>query len=158
MGWAASIPRQREWLRTLDREIAGAIGGRGLDRAWVFPETLLRSYERNPAMSPDPYRLATEPIRSITRLTGAERIPEPLASQLRTLVAVHDGRYVLVPLEVSFEPGSAGGRARLRLAVLDARSTEFRWLGDVRSDPSPSLNPAGVSSLAARVADLIAAP
>lgn len=158
MGWAATIPRQREWLRMLDREIAAESAERGLDRAWVFPEALVRSYERNPAMSPDPYRLATEPIRAITRLTGSERIPEPLASQLRTLVAVHDGRYVLVPVEVAFEPVTSGGRARLRLVLLDARSTEFRWLGEVRSDPSSSLSPAVATSLAARVADLIAAP
>lgn len=159
LGWAAGIPRQREWLRSLDQEIAFALGERGLERAWVFPEALLRSYERNPAMSPDPYRLSVAPLRALTRLTGEQRLPEPLASQLRTLVAVHDGRYVLLPLEVSFEPEAAGsGRARLRLLLVDARSTELRWLGEVRSDPSSALNPGVAASLAARLADLIAAP
>lgn len=160
MGWAASIPRQREWLRALDAEIAHELGERGLGTAWVFPADLVRAYERNSAMSPDPHRLASAPLRGLTRLTGQERIPDPLGSQLRTLVAVHDGRFVLLPLEVAFEPaneGEAGGRARLRLVLLDARSAEVRWLGEVRSDPSPALTPAVAASLAARMADLIVA-
>ena len=88
------------------------------------------------------------------------RIPEPLASQLRTLVAVHDARFALLPLEVAFEKaavGTAGGRARLRLAIVDARTTELRWVGEVRSDPSPVLNPGVTTSLAGRLADLIVA-
>ena len=159
LGWAAGIPRQREWLRELDQEIAFALGERGLDRAWVYPEALARSYQRNPSLSPDPHRLATEPLRGVARLNPDLRVPEPLATQLRTLVAMHDGRYVLLPLEVAFEPDTgATGRARLRLMLVDARSTEVRWLGDVRSDPARLLSPGVPASLAARMADLIAAP
>ena len=159
LGWAAAIPRQRDWMRALDQEIAFALGERGLERAWVFPEALSRSYQRNPSLSPDPSRLAIEPLRSVARLNPDLRVPEPLATQLRTLVAMHDARYVLLPLEVAFEPDTGtSGRARLRLMLVDARSTEIGWLGDVRSDPSPVMTPAVAASLAARMADLIAAP
>lgn len=158
LGWAAGIPRQREWLRELDREISLALGERGLERAWVFPEALVRSYQRNPTLSPDPSRLAIEPLRGISRLNPDLRVPEPLATQLRTLVALHDSRYVLLPLEVAFEPDTGKmGRARLRVMLVDARSTELRWVGDVRSDPSPVMTPGVAASLAARMADLIAA-
>lgn len=160
LGWAASIPRQREWLRQLDSAITEEIGARGLRADWVFPPDLVRAYERNRAMSPDPHRLSPGPLQGIVRLSGNERVPDPLASQLRTLVAVHDARYVLLPLDVSFMPaaqGATGGQARLRLALIDARSTELIWLGDVRSDPTPSLNPGVALSLASGLADLIVA-
>lgn len=160
LGWAAAIPRQREWLRSLDSAVTEELGARGLQTAWVFPPDLVRAFERNRALSPDPHRLSPGPLQGITRLSGKERVPDPLASQLRTLVAVHDARYVLLPLDVSFEPaggGVAGGQARLRLALIDARSTELLWLGDVRSDAAPSLNPGVAVSLASRLADLIVA-
>ena len=160
LGWSAAIPRQRAWLEALDSAITAELGARGLGSAWVFPAALVRSYERNRSLSPDPHRLASAPLRGITRLSGDFRIPEPLASQLRTLVAVHDARFTLLPLEVTFEKaaaGEAGGRARLRLAIVDARTTELRWIGDVRSDLSPVLTPAVTASLAGRLADLIVA-
>ncbi|MBA3890982.1 MAG: hypothetical protein H0X64_10670 [Gemmatimonadaceae bacterium] len=160
LGWAASIPRQREWLRSLDGEITRELGERGLRTAWAFPPDLVQAYQRNQAMSPDPHRLSPAPLQGITRLSGKERVPDPLASQLRTLVAVHDARYVLLPLDVSFEnaeAGEAGGRARLRLVLIDARTTELIWIGDVRSEPAPSLTPGVAVSLASRFADLIVA-
>ena len=126
----------------------------------MFPPDLVRAFDRNRAMSPDPYRLSPAPLQGITRLSGKERVPDPLASQLRTLVAVHDARFVLLPLDVSFEAaadGAAGGQARLRLALIDARTTELIWLGAVTSDPAPSLNPGVAVSLASRIADLIVA-
>lgn len=159
LGWAAAIPRQREWRQAVDGEIAAELGARGLDRAWVFPETLLRAYQRNPTLSPDPYRLATSPIRGVTKASGDEPVPDPLASQLRTLVAMHDSRFVLLPVEVAFErAGETGGRAVLRLVLLDARTAEVQWAGEVRSDVFPTFNPGVAASLADRLADLIAAP
>lgn len=159
LGWAAAIPRQREWRQTLDREISTELGLRGLDRAWVFPEALGRAYDRNPAMSPDPYRLATEPIRGVTKPNPEVRIPDPLASQLRTLVAVHDARFVLVPVQAAFErAGDEGGRAVLRLVLVDARAAEVRWAGEVRSSVFATFNPEVTVSLADSLADLIAAP
>lgn len=158
LGWAAGIPRQRDWMRELDGAIGVELGARGLGNTWVHTETLARAYERNPTLSPDPYRLAAEPLQRLTRVSE-ERLPDPLASQLRTLVAVHDARFVLLPVRVSFErAGEAGGRAVMRLALLDARAAEVRWLGDVRSDGFSTFNPEVAVSLAARLADLIAAP
>ena len=48
--------------------------------------------------------------------------------------------------------------AVLRLAVVDGRTTEIRWLGELRSDPTSNFSRELVTSLAARTADLIAAP
>jgi hypothetical protein len=159
-GWAARIPRLREFLRVLDDEIAAALADRGLGQAWVFPDQLWRGRSRNPSLGVDPYRLATQPLRG-GRLAVGERVPEPLASQLRALVAVHDGRLVLVPVEVFFEVDRAAGTGRtaLRLALVDARLAEIRWAGEVRAERSGTEpDRAQLVDVATRLANLVAAP
>jgi len=159
-GWAARIPRLREFLRMLDDEIAAALADRGLGQAWVFPDQLWRGHSRNPSLGVDPYRLATQPLRG-ARLAPGDRIAEPLASQLRALVAVHDARLVLVPVEVWFDIVRAGasGRTALRLALVDARLAEVRWSGEVKaSQAGTDADRAQLADIAARVADLVAAP
>ncbi|HEY9448775.1 MAG TPA: hypothetical protein VIQ60_03445, partial [Gemmatimonadaceae bacterium] len=106
-----------------------------------------------------------------------EQLPEPFASQVRSLVALQEGaQYVLYPVEVRFESvgtdgtqpsggpsdakGSAGartqGRAVLRIALIDARRQKVVWMADVVSDPYPSFSPALAASVAEHLADLIA--
>ncbi|MDQ3996469.1 MAG: hypothetical protein M3303_05575 [Gemmatimonadota bacterium] len=159
-GWAARIPRLREFLRVLDEEIAAALSERGLGQAWVFPDQLWRGHSRNPSLGVDPYRLATQPLRGV-RLAVGERVPQPLASQLRSLVAVHDARFVLVPVEVFFDIDRAAGTGRtaLRLALVDARLAEIRWSSEVKAE-RPGIGPerAQLTDVATRLADLVAAP
>jgi hypothetical protein len=160
LGWAARIPRLREYLRVLDDEISAALADRGLGQAWVFPDQLWRGHARNPSLGVDPYRLATQSLRG-SRLAVGDRLAEPLASQLRALVAVHDARLVLLPVEVFFEPDRAGGGGRtgLRLALVDARFAELRWSGEVRAEHAAAEpDRAQLAELAARLADLVAAP
>lgn len=159
-GWAARIPRLREFLRVLDDEIAAALAQRGLGQAWVFADQLWRGHSRNPSLGVDPYRLATQPLRG-ARLAAGDRIPEPLASQLRTLVAIHDGRLVLLPVEVFFDIDRAGGRGRtaLRLALVDARLAEIRWAGEVKADQrGTEPDRAQLADVATRLANLVTAP
>ena len=159
-GWAARIPRLREFLRVLDDEIAAALADRGLGQAWVFPDQLWRGHSRNPSLGVDPYRLATNPLRG-ARLASGDRVPEPLASQLRTLVAVHDSRIVLVPVEVFFDIDRTGGTGRtaLRLALVDARTAEIRWSGEVKAEQRGSEpDRAQLADVATRLANLVTAP
>jgi hypothetical protein len=159
-GWAARIPRLREFLRVLDDEVAAALADRGLGQAWVFPDQLWRGHSRNPSLGVDPYRLATQPLRG-ARLAVGDRVPEPLASQLRALVAIHDGRLVLVPVEVFFDVDRAAGTGRtaLRLVLVDARLAEIRWSGEVKAK-QPGMGPdrTQLSDVATRLADLVTAP
>jgi hypothetical protein len=159
-GWAARIPRLREFLRVLDDEIAAALADRGLGQAWVFPDQLWRGHSRNPSLGVDPYRLATQPLRGVRLATG-DRVPEPLASQLRALVAIHDGRLVLLPVEVFFDIDRAGGTGRtaLRLALVDARLAEIRWSGEVKAKrPGTEPDRTQLNDVATRLADLVTAP
>jgi hypothetical protein len=65
----------------------------------------------------------------------------------------------MIPVELSFDRIADGlGVAVLRLAVVDGRTTEIRWLGDIRSEPASTFSRELLTSLVARTADLIAAP
>ena len=159
LGWGSRIGRARDVLRTMDADIAAALDDRGLRRGWVLASDLAQSYTRNPTYAADPYALAEEPLRSSTFTVGA-RLPEPLASQLRTMIALHENaRLVLAPVELRFERAGAGSpaaRATLRLALLDPRFSEARWVGEVRGDTSSTFSPELTASVALRLVDLIA--
>src|SRR5207247_1057749 len=88
LGWAASIARPRSMLRALDSAIVAELAQRGLRSRWYFPADLERSYKSNPTYAPDPYALAAEPLRG--KLELGKPFPDPLASQLRVLVALHE--------------------------------------------------------------------
>jgi hypothetical protein len=161
LGWAAQVADERAWLAGLDDEIAFALRERGAARRWTLPADLARSARRNAAFAPDPATVAAEPLRP-RRGELAKRVPEPLISQLRSLIALRDEvRFALLPVEVRFEPaegGAGGGRAVLRLVLVDVRAAEIMWVTDVPSEATASLSPALAASLGARVADLVAAP
>jgi len=157
-GWVAQIPRTREYLRSLDDAIGAELAARGLKTQWVFPPALERAARRNPTYAVDPYALAGDPLRA-KNVEASPKLREPLASQIRTMIALHDARVVLMPVELRFEKDRTGqGIAVLKLALLDGRLSEVRWVGEVRSAPAATLAPAVLTSLAAHLGDLIAAP
>lgn len=151
-----SIGRPTELARTLDADIVAAFDDRGLRRAWTFPDELVRSYKSNPTYGTDPYALAEEPLRSPALGVDA-RLPEPLASQIRTLVAFQpDVRLVLAPVELRIEPVKPkGGLGVLRVVLVDARLSSVRWIGDIQSDTLQSFGPALSASIANRLAGVV---
>lgn len=158
LGWVTQLGGATSAGRRLDTAIVAKLSERGVGSRWVLPAELWRAYERNRSYAADPYQLAVNALRSPT-FVAASRYGEPLSSQLRTTIALHDDtRVVLVPVDVRFERASGGaGRAILRAALLDARLTEARWVGDVVGDTSSTPTRA-LESVAARLADLFLAP
>ena len=158
-GLTWTIPTVAELRRTMDADILSAFDERGLRKAWIFPEQLQSAYRRNPTYASDPYGLAEEPLRS-PGLAIDQRLPEPLASQIRTMVAFHeDARLVLAPVELVLEPVSGatgGGRGTLRLVLMDARLSNVRWIGTVSGDASASFGPVITASVAAKLAGVVA--
>jgi hypothetical protein len=157
LGWATAIGRLRDVPRALDSAISNALADRGATKTWILPEALAASYRRNSTYGADPYALAEEPLRS-SGLAREQRLPEPLASQVRTIVALHDeARFLLAPVELRFErAGPTTGRATLRLVLLDARASDVRWLGEVKTDSAAAYGPRLLNEVASRVADLVA--
>jgi hypothetical protein len=180
LGWTGQVGDPATYLGDLDAEIAFALKQRGIDKMWVLPPAIVRSVRRNPGFAVDPHDLSADWLRPPLE-KPPEQLPEPFASQLRSLVALQEGaQYVLYPVELRFEPvevegpseprsgsgskGSEGGatgartegRAVLRIALLDARRSKIVWMADVVSDPYPSFSPALAASVAEHLADLIA--
>jgi hypothetical protein len=154
--WRSGIGRAAEVQRALDTEMTKALQDRGATKTWIFPETLQQSYRRNASYGADPYALAEEPLRAPT-LARMQRLPEPLASQVRTIVALHeDARLLLAPVELRFERAGTGfGRATLRLVLIDARASDVRWIGEVKTDSVAAYGPTLLADVASRVADLV---
>ena len=142
--------------RELDDSIGSAIAERGVGKNWAYAADVLKSARRNAAYTSDPYALGAQPMRDAPIKSG-DKIPSLFGSNLRALIALGDTRFALLPIEVVFQKNGGLQRAALRLALVDGRSGLFVWVGAVASDPAASLTPAIVTSLAARVADLVAA-
>ena len=159
LGWSAQITTPRDYLKTLDEELANVLANRGLKSQWIYPPDLVRAAKSNPTYAPDPYSLGVNVLRN-TSIASGFRFGDPLATQVRTMVALQEGaRAVVVPVELRFEKQASGqGVAVLRVALLDGRLSDVRWIGSVRSDPAPTLSRAVLTSLAAHVADLVASP
>lgn len=160
LGWPSVAGRRQEVLRQLDTAIVTALSDRGLRGRWVFPADLVRSYRLNPTYATDPYDLAEQPLRSPGFEVGSP-LPEPLASQLRTISALHDGRFILAPVELRLERAGAtgtAGRAVLRLVLIDSRLSQARWMGEAKSDTTSTFGPALLANVATRFADMIVAP
>jgi hypothetical protein len=156
LSWARAMGRPIDVQRTLDADLLSALDERGVRKLWIFPEDLLQSYKRNPSYAADPYSLAEEPLRG-AGFAIEQRLPEPLASQLRTLVALHeDARLILAPVELRLEPAGTGGRGVLRLVLVDPRLSVAKWIGEVASDPAPEFGPVISASIAAKLASLVA--
>lgn len=160
LNWSAQQGGSRELLRALDDDIAAALADRGLKTNWVMPADLALSFKRNPTYATDPYALAEEPLRSSAFAVGS-RLQEPLASQLRTMIALHENaRAVLLPVELRFERADATSsantaRATLRLTLVDPRFSEAQWVGTVTSDTTSADARVLTRSLARGVAELI---
>jgi len=141
--------------KAFDDELLRRLQERGLATNWFLPADLLRSYERNRSYAANPYQLAVDPLRS-AQFVAASRYGEPLSTQLRTMIALHDeARLVLLPVQLALHQR---GRTILRLALLDPRFAEARWVGEIASDSSGAQSRASISQVAQRVADLFSTP
>lgn len=157
LGWSARIANPAAYLSDVDAELAFAFEQRGLKGMWVLPDALVRSVKSNPTYASDPHALAAQWLRPPVRRLP-DQVPNPLADQLRTLVALNDARYVLIPVEVRFVKTGDQGRAVLHLVIIDARLAAIVWMGDVVSEPAATFSPALAASVASRTSDLFVAP
>jgi hypothetical protein len=157
-GLSWNLRRPAEVAQNQDADIAAAFKDRGI-RGWIYPSGLDSAFRRNPSYASDPHALAEEPLRSPT-LGGDQRLPEPLATQLRTIVALHDDtRLILAPVELRLEPAKGSepgtGRGVLRLVLVDARTSSVLWVGDIASDAVPAFGPSITAKIASKLSAII---
>lgn len=156
IAWGAKAGTPRVFLASIDSSLEAAVREKGLT-AWVMPSDLARTARRNPMYATNPADIrAGDAVRFLERQRD-ENIPEPVASQLRTLAGFHDARYALIPVEVRFEPGSTPGTGRgvVRMAVLDVRGSRLVFIGDIVGADAAEYSPTLGAELARRFTDLV---
>jgi len=160
LNWADQISDQSAYLSGLDDEISFALSDRGVKKVWVFPAAIEAMAKRNEQYAPDPHGMAAQWLRFPGPKRLPEQVPDPIASQLRTLVALQDGgQLVLLPVELRFEPVPGGKEcAVLRFVIFDAVRAKIIYMADIASDPQASFGPALAASLAGHLADQLGPP
>lgn len=115
---------RRAALQRTDSLISEGLLARGPEVGWVLPPELRKIARRSGGFVPDPDQMGQAALRA----PKMKVIPDPLRSSIRSLLAVADGRLVLVPAALGFGPEPDGQiRADLSLVLGDARTGKVLW-------------------------------
>ena len=118
--------------------LRSAFTTRAIAEAWVWPADLRQAYRRNPALLPDPSELSVGALRGM-RLEPDTDLPERLGGEIRTLLAVSEGRrYFLLPLDVTLSHGAAGFNASGQVILADGRRQRVVWARRITGAASPT--------------------
>lgn len=123
-------------LAWADSTVGALLQARGPEVKWVLPPELRKVARRAPGIAPDPDRMG----QAVLRVQNIKEVPDPLRSNLRTLMALVGGRFVLVPAALGFltEPGEQV-RAELSLVLADTRDGRVLWRSLARgTGPTPA--------------------
>jgi hypothetical protein len=120
----ASYRDRRSALLRADSLVGKGLQDRGPEVNWVLPPQLRKIARRSGGFVEDPDQMG----QAILRSPNMEKVPDPLRSSIRGLVAVAGGRMALVPAAVGFGPEPNGQiRADLSLVLADSRSGKVLW-------------------------------
>jgi hypothetical protein len=114
----------RAALLRADSLVSEGIRTRSPEVNWVLPPQLRKIARRSAGFVEDPDQMGQAVLRS----PNLDKVPDPLRSSLRGLVALTDGRMALVPASLGFGPEPDGQiRADLTLVLADARNGKVLW-------------------------------
>lgn len=107
-----------------DSTLSEALLTRAPEVNWLLPPELRERAERAPTLVTDPDRMG----QAILRNEGMNVLPDPFRTYARNLVAVTDGRLLLVPASLEFtDVETRGTRAQLVMVMADARMARVVW-------------------------------
>ena len=133
--WDTLIGDRRRTLDKSDSIIATLLGARASEVTWVGPAELRHIARRAPGIAADPDQMGTPFLRA----SNIIEVPDPLRYELRTLMGLVGGRYVLVPAGLVFRvagpgatsPGPSGrpalATAELSVVLIDSRVGKIGW-------------------------------
>jgi len=124
----AIVADRRSTLDKCDSIIAALLTTRAPEVSWVAPPELRHVARRAPGIAADPDQMGTPFLRAANVID----VPDPLRYQLRTLMGLVGGRYVLVPAGLVFRrtAGRPDGRsvtAEVSFVLLDSRIGKIGW-------------------------------
>ena len=122
------IGDRRSTLDKCDSIIATLLTARAPEVTWVAPPELRHVARRAPGIAADPDQMGTPFLRAANIVD----VPDPLRYQLRTLMGLVGGRYVLVPAGLVFRRtvGPSVGRtvtAEVSFVLIDSRVGKIGW-------------------------------
>jgi hypothetical protein len=135
LGWEQVLIDRQVVLAAADSVLGGLLEVRAPEVSWVLPAEVRRQARRSPTFGSNPDQMATALLRD-ERLV---QVPDPLRSELRTLVALAGARYALVPAALVYlraSPDTSGAaaasaaavaRAELSIVLVDARLGRVGW-------------------------------
>ncbi len=142
LGWNEAMGAREDRMLRADSLLEEFLLERVPEADWVFPDALRRAANRAPGMLRDPDRMGAAALRD----PGIEKVPDPLISNMRNLIALVGERMALVPAAVIFgEPTDTtleGGMVELTVSVVDVRQNLVMWYGTaygVADDPWSAL-------------------
>lgn len=151
-GWSRAV----SWQATragLDSAVQAVLEERGMARKWAYPADVVRAARRNPIYASDPYALGVGRWRNTPPAAG-EELPGVLADNLRSITALGDARYALIPVELR----AVGDAVVLRLVLVDTRARTVTWAADLASPAGAGTGRTMIEELATRIANLIVEP
>jgi hypothetical protein len=133
--WDALIGDRRTTLDKSDSIIATLLAARAPEVTWVGPAELRHVARRAPGIAADPDQMGTPFLRASNIID----VPDPLRYQLRTLMGLVGGRYVLVPAGLVFRrtvgrPDSRTATAELSVVLIDSRVGKIGWRTTARGE------------------------
>jgi hypothetical protein len=132
-GWDI-VPGGPGILPILDEEIADVFRRRGIRSNWTFGRDIVQMSARNADLTGNPRQLSVQGIRRIR--AGDTPLPEPLAGEIRGLVALTSARYAVIPLEVHVDTRGGERNGSMRILLIDSRTARVAWAEDVIATPS----------------------
>ncbi|HXG96019.1 MAG TPA: hypothetical protein VNJ06_02770 [Gemmatimonadales bacterium] len=124
----ALVADRRTALDKCDSIISTLLTARAPEVTWAGPPELRHVARRAPGIAADPDQLGTPFLRA----SNVVDVPDPLRYQLRTLMGLVGGRYVLVPAGLVFRRtvGPSAGRpvtAEVSFVLIDSRVGKIGW-------------------------------
>lgn len=148
-GWIGGAATAQAAARQADSEIAFALREQGGRAHWITPNEQVEALERRPSIQVDPYMLSADEARREGR--RLKDIRDPLYGEIRLVAALFDTRLALWPMEV-YQPrgvNGGGGRVAIRTFLLDTRSGDVLWYGEITSaGPHEPATPAALAAAA----------
>jgi hypothetical protein len=115
---------RRTALLRADSLVGESFQTRAPEVNWVLPAQLRKVARRSAGVVDDPDNMG----QAILRNPKLSKVPDPLRSSLRGLMALADGRMAMVPASLGFGPEPNGQiRADLTLVLADTRSGKLLW-------------------------------
>ena len=156
---SSSQVKAADWTamrKELDDSIGVAIAARGIGKKWAYAADIVRMAKRNADYVSDPYSLGAAGFRGV-KLKAGDPAPIMVVNNLRSLIALGDSRFALIPVDLWFAKKGSEIRPVVYLVLVDGRVGQLVWFADVPGAPGTTFGSAEIGTLAQRVADLVVA-